>query len=166
MTGASRAGTTAVAPAAGTPVTVPPMSPGSVRVPHERAGVRLARHAFAAEMDAAGICTEDRDDAMLVLSELVSNAVRHAAPLPTGEVAVCWSVRPDALQLEITDGGASTRPQAAAAALSSFGGRGLDIVRTVSRQWGVTEGEETVTVWAEVARTTGGAASGGPAPAG
>jgi anti-sigma regulatory factor (Ser/Thr protein kinase) len=141
------------------------VGPGSVRVPHERAGVGLARHAFADELDAAGVREEARDDATLVLSELVSNAVRHAAPLGTGDIAVRWSVRPDALHLEITDGGASTRPQAASAALSSFGGRGLDIVRTVSRQWGVTEGPETVTVWAEVARAAAGAAAGGPLPA-
>ena len=31
---------------------------------------------------------------MLVLSELVSNAIKHAAPLPSGEIRVRWSVRP------------------------------------------------------------------------
>jgi hypothetical protein len=32
----------------------------------------------------------------------------------------------------------------------------LDIVRTVSTQWGVTEGEGSVTVWAEVPRVADG----------
>lgn len=123
-----------------------------LHVPHERGGVRLARHAFADEMTAAGVPDEARDDAMLVLSELVSNAVRHAAPLPSGEITVRWRLADDTLHIEITDGGAGTRPRAGVAALSSLGGRGLDIVRTVSRQWGVTEGEGKVTVWADVPR--------------
>jgi anti-sigma regulatory factor (Ser/Thr protein kinase) len=130
-------------------------SADAVHVPHERRGVRLARHAFADQLDAVGVAEEARDDAMLVLSELVSNAVKHAAPLPSGEIVVRWAVRADVLHLEITDGGASTRPRASAAALSSLGGRGLDIVRTVSSRWGVTERAESVTVWAEVPRTPG-----------
>ena len=128
----------------------------SFRVPHERTGVRLARHAFADQMDAVGVPDGARDDAMLVLSELVSNAVKHAAPLPSGEIAVRWEVQADLLHIEITDGGATTRPHASAVALSSLGGRGLEIVRTVSSQWGVTEAPESVTVWAEVPRTPGG----------
>jgi anti-sigma regulatory factor (Ser/Thr protein kinase) len=119
-------------------------------VPHERTGVRLARHALGDQLAAAGIDSEIRDDAMLVLSELVSNAVKHAAPLPSGEIRVRWSVAGDLLHIEITDGGATTRPHAGVAALTSLGGRGLDIVRTVSRQWGVTEAEDSVTVWAEL----------------
>jgi hypothetical protein len=63
---------------------------------------------------------------------------------------VRWSVDAEVLHIEITDGGAGTRPRAGVAALSALGGRGLDIVRTVSRHWGVTEGEGEVTVWAEV----------------
>ena len=97
---------------------------------------------------------------MLVLSELVSNAIKHAAPLPSGEIGVRWSVRADVLHIEITDGGASTRPHAGAAALSSLGGRGLDIVREVSTQWGVTEGAGSVTVWAKVPRTAGPSENG------
>jgi anti-sigma regulatory factor (Ser/Thr protein kinase) len=127
-----------------------------VTVPHERTGVRLARHAFADQLEAAGVRPEDRDDAMLVLSELVSNAVKHAAPLPNGDIRVRWEVLDEVLHIEITDGGAGTRPHASVAALSSLGGRGLDIVRTVSTQWGVTEGEDSVTVWAEVPRGADG----------
>ena len=121
-----------------------------VTVPHERTGVRLARHAFADQLGTDDVRPEERDDAMLVLSELVSNAVKHAAPLPSGEIRVRWEILGELLHIEITDGGASTRPHASVAALSALGGRGLDIVRTLSSQWGVTEGQDSVTVWAEV----------------
>lgn len=135
----------------------------SVSVPHERNGVRMARHAFADQLAASGVRPEDGEDAMLVLSELVSNAVKHAAPLPSGEITVRWHVADDLLHIEITDGGSGSRPHPSVPALSALGGRGLDIVRTVSSQWGVTEGDTTVTVWAEVPRT--GPDAGRPAGA-
>lgn len=125
-----------------------------VSVPHERTGVRIARHAFADQLAADGVPPEDREDAMLVLSELVSNAVKHAAPLASGEINVRWQVADDLLHIEITDGGAGTRPNPSVPVLSALGGRGLDIVRTVSSQWGVSEDDDTVTVWADVPRTT------------
>jgi hypothetical protein len=43
-------------------------------------------------------------------------------------------------------------PRAGVAALSALGGRGLEIVRTLCRRWGVIEGEQGVTVWADVPR--------------
>jgi len=127
-----------------------------VSVPHERTSVRMARQVFADRLAAAGVPPEERDDAMLVLSELVSNAVRHAAPLPSGEITARWEVGDDLLHIEITDGGGGTRPHPSVPLLSALGGRGLDIVRTVSSQWGVTEDHDTVTVWAEVPRTPRG----------
>ncbi len=139
-----------------------PFDATSVTVPHEGHGVSMARHAFADNLAAEGVAEDDRDDAMLVLSELVSNAVRHAAPLPSGEVRVRWSIRADVLHLEITDGGATTRPNAVVAAVTALGGRGLDIVRAVCRQWGVTEEPDAVTVWADVPRIgPNGPGSGG-----
>jgi serine/threonine-protein kinase RsbW len=124
----------------------------SVTVPHARSSVRAARRALADELEANGIGTPVRDDAVLVLSELVSNSIKHAAPLPSGDICVCWSIRQDCLHLAITDGGGQTRPQSAVAAVSSLGGRGLDIVRTVCSAWGVTEEGNLVTVWAELPR--------------
>jgi two-component sensor histidine kinase len=133
----------------------------SVSVPHERHGVSLARHAFADDVTAVGVTADERDIAMLVLSELVSNAIKHAAPLPGGEVRVRWAIAADVLHIEITDGGSPTRPNAVIAAVSAVGGRGLDIVRTVCRQWGVTEEMDSVTVWADVPRGVHPAAASG-----
>jgi anti-sigma regulatory factor (Ser/Thr protein kinase) len=135
----------------------------AVRVPHEGHGVSLARHALASELSALGVPDDAFSDAMLVMSELVSNAVKHAAPLPGGEVQVGWSIDEGCMHLEITDGGGVTRPNPAVATGFALGGRGLDIVRTISNQWGVTQDGESVTVWADVPRirtTTAGAGGG------
>jgi len=121
-------------------------------VPHEGHGVSLARHALARELAALGVPDDAIADAMLVISELVSNAVKHAAPLPGGEVQVGWSIDRERMHLETTDGGGSTRPNPAVATGFALGGRGLDIVRTISDQWGVTQHGESVTVWAVIPR--------------
>jgi serine/threonine-protein kinase RsbW len=124
----------------------------SVIVPHEGHGVSLARHTFANELASAGVSDEVRQDAVLVLSELVSNAVKHGAPLPNGAVRVSWSIAQECLHIAITDGGAVTRPSPAVATVFALGGRGLDIVRMISTEWGVNQDGSSVTVWAEVPR--------------
>ena len=121
-------------------------------VSHATSSVRRTRHAVAAQLTAAGVTDVARDDVLLVLSELVSNAIRHAEPLPSGNVQVAWSLTPDDVHLEVTDGGSTTFPRATAATLSALGGRGLDIVRAISHRWGVTEGTALITVWADVPR--------------
>jgi serine/threonine-protein kinase RsbW len=121
-------------------------------VPHEGHGVSLARHAFARELTSAGISDDVRQDALLVMSELVSNAVKHGAPLPDGQVRVAWSIAEDALHVAITDGGSVTRPNPAVATVFALGGRGLDIVRKISTEWGVSHDGTSVTVWADVPR--------------
>jgi anti-sigma regulatory factor (Ser/Thr protein kinase) len=103
--------------------------------------VSLARHAFATELTNAKVTDEVRQDAMLVISELVSNAVKHAAPLPDGFVRVSCSIDEDRLRIEITDGGAVTRPNPAVATVFALGG-----------EWGVIQEDDTVTVWADVPR--------------
>ena len=124
-----------------------------VSVPHARTSVGEARHALADELSASGVPTPVLHDAVLVLSELVSNAIKYVSPLPGGEITIRWLLDPDRLRLEITDGGAMTRPHANSAALSAIGGRGLDIVRAVCTDWGVVEADGLVTVWADLPRS-------------
>jgi len=120
----------------------------TLELPRQEGSAGIARLIVTAH--GSSLESEQLKNANVIVSELVSNAVTHAAPLPNGRIAVGWTVRDDALHLEITDGGSVTRPQASVAASFSGSGRGLDIVRTICRAWGVTEGERSVTVWADV----------------
>jgi anti-sigma regulatory factor (Ser/Thr protein kinase) len=91
-----------------------------------------------------------REDVALVASELLGNAVRYAASLPDGQLAVDWGVGELGVEISVTDGGGVTTPAILDAALTSTGGRGLTIVESVAARWGVEHRGAQTTVWAVV----------------
>jgi anti-sigma regulatory factor (Ser/Thr protein kinase) len=120
---------------------------GTVLLPYAPASVAAARQRLTADLDAAGVVQATVGDAALVVSELLSNAIRHARPLPGTSVQVAWAVGNGAVELAVSDGGAPTRPYPAHS-VSALGGRGLDIVEYLARTWGVRTDPDGLTVWA------------------
>ena len=121
---------------------------GTVVLPCAPASVAVARQRLAAELTAAGIFDGVVGDAVLVVSELLSNAIRHARPLTGSNLLLSWDLTDGAIEIAVTDGGAATRPMTAQATVSSLGGRGLDIVDYLARSWGVRSDDTGLTVWA------------------
>lgn len=124
----------------------------SMAVPHGPSGVGAARRRLSAELRQSGTAESLIDDAVLILSELLSNSCRHARPLnDTQQVRAAWD-RDAAgrVTIAVTDGGGPTRPCPAAPSVSARGGRGLTIITTLSCDWGVREADASgaVTVWA------------------
>jgi serine/threonine-protein kinase RsbW len=89
-------------------------------------------------------------DALLLVSELVANSVRHADARAAAVVSVRARVRADVLCLEVEDGGTSGAIARRAPDLSYGGGFGLNVVEVLSRRWGVDRDAGT-RVWAELA---------------
>ncbi|ABP56943.1 hypothetical protein Strop_4515 [Salinispora tropica CNB-440] len=122
-----------------------------VVVPHDGAGARQARHWLADELGAA-VPAALLADLVVVLAELVGNAVRHADPLPGGVVRVGWWLCPTStgprIQLRVTDGGASVEPRIRAIDPDAPDGRGLHIVAGLSSCWGVDRDGLGQSVWA------------------
>jgi anti-sigma regulatory factor (Ser/Thr protein kinase) len=116
-------------------------------LPFEVDSARTARRRLGAELRKAGVAAEDVHDALLILSELVGNALRHARPLSTGSLHVGWTRGSTALELSVTDGGGPTLPRPVEAG-GSDGGRGLAIVDDLTRVWGVSRREGSTTVYA------------------
>jgi anti-sigma regulatory factor (Ser/Thr protein kinase) len=120
-----------------------------VLLPHAPSSVGQARHRLCADLRAHGVAEPAICDATLVLSELMSNAVRHARPLPGEQIRVVWALSDRTLELAVSDGGGPTQPRTERPpSVSSLGGRGLGIVDHLSRRWGVHSDDLGTTVWA------------------
>ncbi|WP_445402727.1 ATP-binding protein [Streptomyces sp. LE64] len=129
----------------------------SMAVPHGPAGVGAARRRMRTQLRGGGVPETVVDDAVLILSELLSNACRHGRPLGDalagdGEVRAAWRV--DAagrLTVEVTDGGGPTRPVPSTPSVTAHGGRGLNIITALADDWGVRDDARgEVTVWVVV----------------
>lgn len=125
-------------------------------MPHSPPSVAIVRHRFVDELRARGLPALVIDDAALVLSELVGNAVRHGSPLPGGGIQVTWSVTSELVRIEVADGGRGPLrheapvPNATAGSADAESGRGLAIVGMLTVSWGSAFDSSEAVVWADV----------------
>lgn len=92
-----------------------------------------------------------RDDAFLVVSELVSNAVRHSGATDGDRITVTVVVDGDQVRIQVRDPARSDLiPRLGILPGQGVGGLGLRLVSQVARRWD-TECRDGRTVWAELA---------------
>ena len=123
--------------------------PEPLRLPADRTAPRLARRHVTAAGIRAGWLPELVDRALLIASELVTNAILHGrAP---AEITV--RTLPSAVRIEVSDGGAGApvlpdhKPRS-----SATSGRGVFLLDQLADRWGChprTPGPGK-TVWAEL----------------
>ncbi|MGW1953427.1 SpoIIE family protein phosphatase [Streptomyces sp. NPDC001920] len=116
-------------------------------VPADPSAVAQARKDALAQLDAwdledAAFVTE------LVVSELVTNAIRHAQP-PI-QLRLIHLAHDSSLICEVTDGD-STSPHLRRARTYDEGGRGLLLVAQLTRRWGTRQTPKGKTIWTEQA---------------
>jgi anti-sigma regulatory factor (Ser/Thr protein kinase) len=124
-------------------------------LPHSSVSVRQARAKLAQDLSERDVLGTVVDDAILILSEFVTNALRHARALTSDTIRVSWSLSGDGLlRIEVTDGGGTTRPvtKPYSMSVSAQAGRGLEIVDRLADRWGSQREEsgDEYTVWAEL----------------
>jgi anti-sigma regulatory factor (Ser/Thr protein kinase) len=130
--------------------TVPGQQPGRYRcrtLPRDYRAAERARHATR-EALAAWQLDRLADPALLLVSELVTNAVRHAA---AGDVPVTLTLRARGiwLRIEVQDGDPNwPRPRVPAGLEES--GFGLVLVDAMASKWGVGATATGKSVWAEL----------------
>ncbi|MFG3102688.1 ATP-binding protein [Streptomyces sp. NPDC048182] len=115
----------------------------------ERKSVRQARTFVGKTLDAWSL-TERRDDVLLCVSELATNALLHGVPPGRGYLVRLALHADGVLRMEVHDSGPGElrTPEPSE---DDEGGRGLLLVAALSDKWGVGERNPGKIVWCEFA---------------
>jgi two-component sensor histidine kinase len=116
---------------------------GSVTIPGR------PQHVRAKALGELGPVTET---AVLLASELVTNAVRHSGSgAPGGTVTLVVLETADGVRVEVSDDGSRFSSPVVKEDVQSSDGRGLFLVESMARQWGYVRDEAGTTVWFRLA---------------
>jgi serine/threonine-protein kinase RsbW len=115
----------------------PLQGPVSLNLPFTSQSAGEVRRALVSWLRHHGSPESVIDDARLVATELVANAVRHADPLRNATMLVRWRQEGSELLLTVADGGGETVPALRLVSEESESGRGLAIVEALALRWRV-----------------------------
>ncbi len=114
----------------------------------ELGSVRAARRFLRDQCGALGLSETRCDDALLLTSELVTNAVLHGRSEVCVEIVSAGS----ALRIAVLDEN-SRRPAPVPEDPDALDGRGLALVDAIADRWGVEERPIGKAVWFELSRS-------------
>jgi anti-sigma regulatory factor (Ser/Thr protein kinase) len=118
---------------------------GSLTIPGRPEHVREAR-AFVAK--ALGDLRSGLDNAVLLTSELVTNAVMHSASrCAGGTITVQITESAGGVRIEVADAGSDLSAPVVRGDVYASDGHGLFLVQTLSDQWGYLRDDNGTTVW-------------------
>jgi anti-sigma regulatory factor (Ser/Thr protein kinase) len=89
------------------------------------------------------------DDMRLLVSELVTNSIRHAELSDEEWVGLHIEVAGDTVRVEVVDPGPGFRPNVPTPVVYQESGWGLYLVEQVAHRWGVVD-DGTIRVWFEI----------------
>ena len=95
------------------------------------------------------------ENAELLVSELVTNSLMHAGLPEEASIEFCVRASPDALMVEVADGGrgfdhsSSPRPRAVPGSFDASGW-GLFLVDQIASRWGAVQMDGETRVWFEL----------------
>jgi serine/threonine-protein kinase RsbW len=105
------------------------------RLPHSPGAATIAR-SLAEEELGPFLTSERAEDLRLLVSELVTNAVKHAPPESDGMIALQLERNGDAVRVVVRDGGTHVDPDLAGFESPADGHFGLFLVDTRADRWG------------------------------
>jgi anti-sigma regulatory factor (Ser/Thr protein kinase) len=86
----------------------------------------------------------------LLITELVTNSLRHADLTSSDTITLELQLRPKVIRAQVTDPGTGFRRPVFGGPPSGTSGRGLFLVDALADRWGVENHHPRVTVWFEI----------------
>lgn len=128
-----------------TPAVPAPVIAGSLTLPGQTRNVAEARAFVAKTLGPRHPC---RDTAVLLCSELVTNAVVHSSSgLPGGTVTIVVLRLTDAVRVEVIDHGSTASTPVVKGEVLAPDGHGLFLVDQLADSWGYVLDQVGTTVW-------------------
>ncbi|GAA0295868.1 ATP-binding protein [Kineococcus aurantiacus] len=121
--------------------------PSSLSLERSRRAASRARSYVLEQCVGAGVAEDVCDAAVLMVSELVTNAVEHAR----SRVELAVEVDPSRVHVEVQDQNAAL-PAVQDADAGAVHGRGMAIVDALASAWGVRPAARGKTVWFDLPR--------------
>lgn len=102
---------------------------------------------------AGRVAPEILNDVRLLVSELVTNSVRHGAVPKDGRIELRAALTSSAVRVEVIDSGDGFALPTSPGSPERVGGWGLYLVQRIASRWGIdSSGEQTTRVWFEIDR--------------
>jgi anti-sigma regulatory factor (Ser/Thr protein kinase) len=120
----------------------------AVRLQAGPTAARRARDALIGLRD--GISTGPLEDARLLVSELVTNSIRHAGLGPDAWIDLRATATPNRFRVEVSDSGPGFQHRQQPISMYQTSGWGLYIVERIADRWGVDRDGSRTTVWFEM----------------
>ncbi|WP_405537316.1 ATP-binding protein [Streptomyces sp. NBC_00075] len=125
------------------------------QLPHTPSSAPRARELLRTQLITWKIDGEVAETAELLLSELITNSLRHASTPPGRKIGLRLATYDRRLRVEVADAN-NRRPTPRQAGPEDVGGRGLTLVQALAERWGCCPRLHGIgkATWAELALTT------------
>ena len=123
------------------------MDPLSITLPADASSATAARTEVTRRL-APRLTSGALEDVRLLLTELITNSLRHAAMGPADEIGVRAELVDGTVRIEVSDPGNNGPVEVRRPGVRG-GGYGLFLVDRLTNRWGVDRDDGT-TVWAEL----------------
>lgn len=109
----------------------------TIRLPFVASTPGIARTRLAGFLTVNRASNEVIDDALIVISEMIANAVSHGVPTSDGTIEISWAINGTLLELSVYDAGKGGSLKPIDFDEDSLSGRGLSIINRVADRWWV-----------------------------
>jgi anti-sigma regulatory factor (Ser/Thr protein kinase) len=130
------------------------MSEHSLRLPPDPTSSRTARRFVGDTLSSAAADPDIADIAVLLTSELATNAILHAR----SDLTITVRLHSQVIRVEVADENPRL-PSASFVSVDALSGRGLNLVQAAASNWGIENHEAGKSVWFELDSSPDGPAT-------